>query len=207
MLLPCRSLSSTLSCVTDQAVRWVSSKQTGPVFTHKIVFLWLPTTNSVSPVSIKQWNRSPCATHALSVSTSLQPVSLSARLLPVAVYKSGRRLYPPTTVYRMDRERWRWMWNGQRGPFSEEGLGGTRSVPVHPAQTVQPRCIVRESVTRIGTCYHVSRGSFFLPPTTSNFLIQSSLGRTVSLFLSLSRLLILKQTQRFRTLDSLTRVI
>ena len=60
-------------------VRWVPSKQTGPVFTHKIVFLWLPTTNSVSLVSIEQWSRSPCTTHALPplVFSSFPSLSLS----------------------------------------------------------------------------------------------------------------------------------
>lgn len=62
-------------------VRQVPSKQTGPVFTHKIVFLWLPTTNSVSLVWIKQWSRSPCTTHALSHLTFSPSLSRSLSLL------------------------------------------------------------------------------------------------------------------------------
>ena len=212
-------------------VRWVPSKQTGPVFTHKIVFLWLPTTNSVSLVSIEQWSRSPCTTHALpplvfssfpslSLSLSLththihwfiRSLSLSLflsailpplRLLPVAVYKSGRRLYPPTTMYRME-ERRRGGARDAGGPFPEEvsgeGLGATRSVPLHPARrcnldalwgkirdwnrgrvTLRPRFpALFQFRFRATVCIHGFRRSSVFP-----FFFSLSVSLSLSLFLS-----------------------
>lgn len=63
---------------------------------------------------------------SLSLCLVLPPV----RPVPVAVYKSGRRLYPPTTLHRMEQrgEGARWGTGDGGGQRSwREGLGATRS--------------------------------------------------------------------------------
>lgn len=52
-----------------------------------------------------------------------------SQLLPEAVYKSGRRLHPPATLYRTDereRHEGRWRKEGGKGTVQERGdKGGT----------------------------------------------------------------------------------
>lgn len=62
-----------------------------------------------------------------------------SQLLPEAVYKSGRRLHPPATLYRTDeRERHEGRDGGRKGGrvrFRSEGTRGVRLVPLpHPVQ-------------------------------------------------------------------------
>ena len=83
----------------------------------------------------------------LSLSLSL-PLWFSplVRPVPVAVYKSGRRLYPPTTLHRMEQRG-----GGYRGGPEEREGGGVRghTIRVPTASGVTRCCNLRRIVAEI----------------------------------------------------------
>lgn len=113
------------------------------------------------------YNPRPLPSHILSVSFSfsVSPILPPRRLLSVAVYKSGRRLYPPTTMYRMEQGTGGREGESGTGAVSRgvrrEGLGATRSVPLHPAQRCNFYALWERSVTGITA---VSHPGHVLPP-------------------------------------------
>ena len=81
----------------------------------------------------------------LSLSLSL-PLwfSLLVRPVPVAVYKSGRRLYPPTTLHRMEQRG-----GGYRGGPEEGGGVRGHTIRVPTASGVTRCCNLRRIVAEI----------------------------------------------------------
>jgi len=92
--------------------------------------------------------------------------SLSNWLWLEALYKSGRRLHPPTTMYRTDeRERHKgrkWGRTGGHGALQERGDRDAIGLAAASGATKRPRCIVGYSVTGISNArYSASAILFF----------------------------------------------
>lgn len=112
------------------------------VYRRRTAFRWSRLNNgAVLPPST--------TTHAISLPSSLSlPRSPPARPVPVAVYKSGRRLYPPTTLHRMEQRGGGTRRRAQGGQRStREGVRGhTIRVPTASGVT---RCNLRRIVAEI----------------------------------------------------------
>lgn len=130
------------------------------------------------------YNPRPPLSRSLRLALVLRPaVSPSAPLLPVAVYKSGRRLYPPTTMHRMEEGRTARGGRSQKShgqrEKEREGLGATRSVPPHPAQRCNLDALWERTVTGIAA---VSRPGHVFPLFSPPSLPPVSI--SISIFLS-----------------------
>lgn len=98
----------------------------------------------MEPFSLRPRRPTPSLSLPLSLCLVLPP----ARPVPVAVYKSGRRLYPPTTLHRMEQRGGGTRRRAQGGQRStREGVRGhTIRVPTASGVT---RCNLRRIVAEI----------------------------------------------------------